>query len=281
MKKFSAPTRAAKVTIVSAFLSIFIVAVTLTVCDSVFTTGIGNAREYQNENIDVTIANLDRWISRAVGNPPLARQVTAAILNRLDNDNLSPGDRIQFQKAGIRMSVEASNMGAVILHNTLSFIADATDDIGENGELMRAILGRVQNEFRNNGGLAAAQDITRLVARDLGPMELFKSGETPRFPEGSFAHSASASDIAQAVLVLSLSKIERSALQDVNEWDDFDLSALNVGLSLCDEGRTVTTDGSAPAEALLLAAYLNLIAENERFEDNVLTSLIRGAFFSA
>jgi hypothetical protein len=273
--------RAEKGTALSAFLSIFIVVLTLTVCDAFFTTGLGSPRDYRAENINLSISNLDSWLYRSIGNPPLARQVTVVILSKLDCPDLGSADRALFQRAGIRMSIEASNLGVALLSNALGLLANAADGAGEDEQLLKDILSKVQRDFNNNGGQAAAQNITRLVASYFAD-EPFADGHTPKFPGDSyFAQSASASEVAQAILLLSLAKLENSDIEDASQWDDFCLQSLNAGLNLCPEGRTVIVEGSPAPEAIVLAAYLNLIAEDERFEDNFLTSLIRGAFFTA
>jgi hypothetical protein len=281
MKKPTMRRRTEKGTILSAFLSAFFVLATLTVCDAFFTEGIGSPREYRVENINVTIGNLDRWIYRTIGNPPLARQVTAAILNRIDYPDLSPAERAVFQRAGIRLAVESANLGVALLSNALSLLVNAADGTDHNEQLLGSILSSIQRDFLANGGQAAAQDITRLLARDLGNMEYFTDGHTPRFPPSSyFAQNATASEVSMAILVLSLAKLEKSDIDDAGAWDDFDLQALGVGLNLCPDSRAVVVDGSPAPQAIMLAAYLNLINENDRFDDNFLTGLIRGAFFS-
>ena len=282
MKKCIEYKQTKKGTLLSAVLSISIVVLSLTVCDQFFTKGFEKSRNYRAENIDLTIHNLDRWLHRSIGNPPLARQLTIVILNKLDSPLLSARDKALFQRAGIKIAVESSNLGVTLLGNALGLLANAVYGTDEDHLLLKSILSGVQRDFASNGGQAAAQTIAWLVLRDMGDVDRFVNGYTPRFTEDShFAATASASEVAQAVLMLSLFKLEKNNIEDVSEWDSFTLRALNVGLDLCSEGRTVVVDGNPAPEALVLAAYLNLIAENDRFEDNLLTSLIRGAFFSA
>jgi len=258
----------------------FILALSFTSCDSFFSSGWGNPRDYQAENINLTVHNLNNWFERAVGNPPLAKAVSDAVRIKLDSLPADHPDRAIFQRFGVRMAVSSSNMGVIILTNALDVLANLADfddmSTEDMEDLLKEILGKIQDDFRNAGGLTAANNVTEIALEDLD-----LSGPIPSFPPDSFVHDATPSEIAQTILVLTLAIVEESNIEDITEWEGFDLHELGMGISLNEDGE-VEVASDAPPKALVLAAYLNLILEDEtnRFEDNFLTGALRDAFAS-
>jgi hypothetical protein len=213
-----------------------------------------------------------------VGNPNLARRVIEAILIILKDPNLNQADRARFQRIGVMIAAEASNLGVILLGNALDTLADVADRIDELGEdeiqeMLKDILGGIQDDFQKSGGSDAATSIANLVIDDI---EI--SDGVPRFPPGTFVHEANPSEVAKTILVLLLATMEESEVVDnIDDWDNFNLEELEIGLKL--EDNKVVLDGPTSEEALVLAAYLNLIFEDVdgKFRDNFLTGLITDA----
>ena len=255
-------------------LIIFILALSFTACDDVFTSGWGSPREYSVGNINLTVNNVDRWFDRSIGNPPLAMRVNEAILIRLADPNLSPEERRIFQIYGIRIAVASSNMGVIILSNALTILTDMADGLSdeEMANLLKDMLGKIQNDFRNAGGGAAAESIVQLIFHDIIP------GTEPTFHPDSFVRDANPSDVAKTIMVLTLAETENRDM-DIDDWDNFELE--EVGLRLNAEGNKVIPIDAHPSDTLLaLAAYLNLVNNEPQFDDNFLLGPIREAFFS-
>ena len=271
-----------RMTTIPAFLAILALAFSLTACDDFFSSGWGNPREYRVENINLTVNNIERWFDRSIGNPPLAARVNEAILLRLE-DYLSPEDRRVFQRYGVRIAVSSSNMGVIILSNALDVLANLADfdDMEDEDieEMLLDILGSIQNDFRNAGGVAAGENIANMIGGDIDTT----AAGVPTFNADSFVHEASPSEVAMAIMVLTLAIVEDSQYADsISDWENFDLEALDVGLDINDEGQVIVTGDDTNPKVLVLAAYLNLIkADSGRFEDNFLTGAIRDAFARA
>jgi len=264
-----------------AFLAISILAVSFTACDDFFSSGWGSPRDYRVSNINLTVNNLERWFERSIGNPPLATRINEAILLRLAELDAGHPDRLVFQRYGVRIAVSSSNMGVIILSNAIDILADLADidtlTDEQIEEKLLDILGSIQGDFRNANGAAAAESIADMIYRDI---TVSPTG-VPIFPEGSFVAEASPSDVAMAILVLTLAVVDDSYYaDDITEWREFDLDALEIGLDLSPDGQIIIVGDPTP-EAVVLAAYLNLIQSDVegRFEDNFLTSSIRDAFF--
>ncbi|MCL2373981.1 MAG: hypothetical protein FWC65_01905 [Treponema sp.] len=276
--------KTAKKTALLAVLAACILFGGLAACDDFFSGGMGEPRHYRAENIDVTVGNVGKWLDRVVGNPALARQVTVAIQKKLSDPGLTSRDRAIFQSYGIKIAVESSNIGVALLSNALAPLADMADRLDdltadEMEQLLKGVFRGVQSDFRRAGGVGAAQAIAGFAKADVDYVRV--NGNTPMFAPGSyFAEEASPSEIAQAILVLTLAKVETSDI-DINEWDSFDLEILDIGLNLNPKGDRIVIDGDPEPEALVLAAYLNLVMEDDRFEDHFFTRFIREAFFNA
>ncbi|MCL2380921.1 MAG: hypothetical protein FWC64_04930 [Treponema sp.] len=253
-----------------------IFALHFTGCDSFFTSSFASARDYDARHINVTVNNLDRWLDRTVGNLELARQVNVAIINRLSDSSLSPQDRAKFQRAGVQIAVESSNLGVILLSNALGAITDMADGLSGDQleERLREILGGIQGEFNASGGSDAAKSISAIVSGDI-----VNDNGVPTFPPGSFAHDTSPSEAAKAIIVLALAEMGAGGI-DAESFNDFDELAA-IGLSLNESGDRIAVDAGASDTAHVLAAYINLIASDTsgNFEDNFLTNAIRDAFF--
>ena len=261
------------------FAFVFILAVTFTACDDFFSSGWGTPRDYQAEHINVTVDSLDRWLDRTVGNPPLARQVNAAILKQLTNPSLSPAERAKFQRAGVRIAVESSNLGISLFTNALGTLADLADridsmDAAQMERLMVDILGGIQSDFKKSGGASAAQDIVTFAKMAID----HSKAAMPQFSSGSyFATEASPSEVAKAILVLTLAGAENTGL-DISKLDGFDLETLDLGIAVAPEGGVMLSGEDADDNAFILAAYLNLVIEENRFSESFFTSFIKDAF---
>ena len=266
-----------KKTALPAILAIFFITISFTACDDFFSSGWGSPRDYRVENINLTVNNVERWFDRSIGNPPLAMRVNEAILLRLDDPNLSPEDRRVFLMYGVRIAVASSNMGVIILSNALGALADLADNYEDMADMLLEILGSIQSDFRNAGGSAAADNIANMVMRNNG-IQTGPNG-APIFSGDSFANDASPSDVAKIIMVLALAEAEYRDL-DMDEYWDFDLYELGLEL---DGNYVVIIDTSEPPSPTLLAlaAYLNLVNTDDRFEDNFLTGAIRDSFFGS
>ena len=269
MKKISFP----------ALLAVLIFALNFTSCDDFFSSGWGTPRDYRVSNINLTVNNLERWFDRSIGNPDLAMRINEAIIIRLRA--LDPNDpaRMVFQRYGIRIAISSSNMGVIILSNALDALTNLADidDLEDDAikDLLLDILGSIQNDFVRAGGVAAAESIAAIA--DIGN---FPQGEAPTFPDNSFVENANPSEVAKAILVLTLAMVEKSdEVDDIADWGEFDLDDLDIGLALSPDGKIIV-DGDPTPEALVLAAYLNLVNNDPRFGDSFLTGAIRDAFFN-
>ena len=258
---------------VPAILVTLIFALTLTACDDFFSSSWGSPREYRAENINVTVNNLDRWLERTVGNPPLARLVSENI-SRQVQDPHHP-HRGRFQSAGVRIALESSGLGVALLGNAMNILSNMADTDDEMDDMLKDVLSGIQGDFRRTDGVGAANTITEIVINDINP------GNVPIFRDNSFAHNpnyATPSDVGQVVLVLTLAVLEERG-KDIDDWDDFDLE--KIGLHEVPNEEKVGVEPGASNTLRALAAYLNLIAGDSRFDDNFLTSAIREAFIGS
>ena len=261
---------------VPVVLVILIIALSFTACDDFFSSGWGSPRDYRVGNINVTANNLDNWLDRTLGNQPLAMRVSEAILIRLNNPPpLSEEHRARFQRAGIRIAVEASGLGTALLNNAFGLLADMADFEGLGYDKLKEILGGIQGSLRGSGS-AAAESIASMVAMDIDT-----SSGVPTFPSSSFVHQANPSEVAKTIMVLTLAETEHERLDiSQGDWEYFCLEAF--GLDLNPEGKVVVAyDNMSPRPTTLaLAAYLNLIAgENFDSRNNFLIEAIRSGFF--
>ncbi|MDR0599366.1 MAG: hypothetical protein LBG84_04700 [Treponema sp.] len=230
-------------------------------CDNFFSDSWGTARSYDPDKITLTDGNLDLWIKNARGNPELAAAITRKIIDEIRNK--SGAEKVKFQEAGMKLAVEASGVGASII----SSAADVINKLENNEDsAIKDILSKIQSDFAS-GGPGAASNIADLVT--------VSSSNTPAVDPG-YAAAASASDIGMATMVLALAVMEKKGINAATV-DDLEINHLTT-IPITYSGGDFTVDSSATKEERALAAYLNLISHDSRFDDNPLTSGIKGAF---
>jgi hypothetical protein len=238
----------------------------VTSCDNFYSTSWGKSREYESSKITLTQDNLKKWKKAAVGNPELSEVLVKKIISDLDGK--SGQEKAAFQSAGIEFAVEQSGLGVKILELAGSDLSDI-----ESEEGVRKLLAKVQNALSSTK--SAAGNIAAIVGKS--KLENDGLGQAPEFPANDpYGNTADPSNVGLAVMVLALAEI-----RDIGNAEN--LSDLSDNLSL-DETATpvqVTTNGSASSNEIALAAYLNLIANNKRFDDNPITKGIRDTFLSS
>ncbi|MDR1862839.1 MAG: hypothetical protein LBQ67_02845 [Treponema sp.] len=251
-------------------LTLLLGALILSSCDEFFSSSWGSPRDYDPSKIKLSASNLDSWLDAAVGNPELADALTEKIKKELNSGALNPADKVKFQTAGVKLAVEASGLGTSILTNASSALSSIDN---EDEGAVKGLLSDVQNSFKSNNGAKAAADIAEMVGGGLSSND----GATPEF-DAAYAAAVTPSDAAQAVLVLALAVVDANFAEvELDEYDDLD-----IGLTV-DEGavKIETDNGGTPSdEAVALAAYLNLIAQDTtgKFENNPVTKAIKEAF---
>ena len=247
----------------------FIIALAFLSCDDFYGSSFGSSREYDWRNIHLTTSNVSDWVQATVGNPPLADAVTLAIDHKLAGD-LSPGDRAIFLRYASRLAMEASGVGTSLLLNATehlgSFVSNANPEDLE--ATIREMLDGLQRDFKANGGPEAAERLARMVNSSIS-----RPTGIPRFDQ-SYISMVGPTDVAEAVIVLVLGELEKNDYFEIDSLDDLD----HLGLELSGNNPPLVkvTEGSNPEPgAIAIAAYLNLIAENqEKFENNPLTKAI-------
>jgi hypothetical protein len=234
----------------------------LSSCDEFYSSSWGTAREYDPAKIDLNVNNLDAWTEAAIGNPELA----AALLQRVKSEipkQTDPKNKAKYQEAGVGLAVEASGIGTSILSNATS----ALDQLDSgNQDVVKDILANIQGDFKKNKGDRAAGDLTEILDVQTG-------NNIPQLnPE--YSSLVTPADAGQAVLVLALATVD-----DIDENTNLNDFETNLeGLKFVN--GQVTVDGSEGPEARALAAYCNLIAndDNGNFDSNPMTRAIKNAF---
>ena len=256
-------------------LSIFI----FVACDSFYSNSWGTARKYDPANIDLNADNVDSWIELAIGNPELAKALTEKIKGMVKNMPDS-AERAKLQAAGVTLAIEASGLGTTLLSNMdkLSDILDEENNNTGDSDAIVQLLDSMQGDFKSAGGSAAANDLAQIV-KPAG-----KDFDTPPEFDQSYAKDANASDVGQAIMMLTLAVLEQEG-KDANVFNDAsDIEGLGIGLEITDDsgerkvGNQSGTDSSDEAKAL--AAYLNLIMSDTtgKYDKNPVTSSIKNAF---
>ncbi|MDR1930412.1 MAG: hypothetical protein LBQ44_07255 [Treponema sp.] len=254
---------------------LLLLALIFTSCDSFFSDSWGQMRDYDPSKIDLNAGNLDSWIESSIGNPKLAAALAEKIKATVKNSADSK-ERAKFQEAGVTLAVEASGIGASILSNAGAALGDI-EDLQE--EAVMDILKKIQDDFKS-GGPQAAASLAEIVSVP-GTLTGNTQGGTPEF-EGNYAGTAKAGDVGQAVLVLALAVFGETG--DVEAEIDKLTESGNpavAGLQIDSvSGRIKIADADPAPEAVALAAYLNLIAEDNtgRFADNPITDALKKAF---
>jgi len=250
----------------TVFLAFLVFILTFTSCDDFFSSSWGTSREYDPSNINVNAGNVDQWIKTAVGNPALAEAITEKIIQELEN--VSGPDKVVLMQAGIKLAVESSGLGILILINA----ADLLGNFDKNDtEALTDILDKIQEGFNSGGGPNAANNLATIACSGI----IIDNDGVPVF-EPEFANSVSPGDVAEAIMVLVLGELSSGSIEDWSELDSYGLSKDGT-----DENPKITVDPDATPGQIALAAYLNLIADsdNSAFNDNPLTQTIREAFF--
>jgi hypothetical protein len=254
-------------------------ALILVSCDSFFSASWGSKRAYDPDNIHLSINNLESWIEHSIGNPELAAAITKKIIEKVTGADPASADTATFQVAGVSLAVEASGIGELMI----STAGDALGDIKDNKDTgIQDILGDIQEEFKS-GGPQAAANLADIVGVSISGKA---DGSSPTFGNTAYASVAKAGDVSQAVLLLALAVLgdEGDIGEKVEQLGESDASGGIAGLKLDDTTGKVQIDTSkgeeASPEAVALAAYLNLIADdtNGKFDSNPITSAIKSAF---
>jgi hypothetical protein len=247
-------------------------------CDQFFSTSWGTARKYDPSKIKLNAKNVDDWVNTAIGNPELAAALTEKIKDELSGvpqGNPSP-DQEKLQEAGVTLAIEASGIGESILSNASGLISKLTEE--NNDDLKNTVtelLNDIQSDFRGHNGSTAAENLAAIVGGSLASGS-YGNGTTPEFT-GLYANKAKPSDVGQAVMVLALSIIEDKGLS-VSSVDLENLDQSSLGITI-NNGKAEIV-GTPDQKTIVLAAYLNLIAEdkNGKFGKNDITSAIKEAF---
>jgi hypothetical protein len=245
-------------------------------CDEFFSETWGSKRSYDPDNIKLTAGNLNTWIFDSIGNPELAAAVTKKIVEKVHSGTLNPQEKLQFQEAGVDLAIEASGIGISIVSNAADTLGNI-DDVKEGA--ITTILTNIQNDF-SSGGPQAAANLAAIVSASLDSNTTGATG-TPRFAASDlYTNNAAPADVAQAILVLALAVTGngdtiRKQIDDFAKGEGNDIAGLTL-----ENGQVKVGSGGASPEAAVLAAYLNLIANDttNRFEDNPITQSIKEAF---
>jgi hypothetical protein len=251
-------------------------------CDEFFSETWGSNRSYDSANIKLTAGNLDTWIFDSIGNPELAAAVTKKIIEKVQSGSLSSQEKLQFQEAGVDLAIESSGIGISIISRAADTLGDLGDDKIEDvkEDAITNILSEIQQDF-SSGGPQAAANLAAIVSESLKDKNP-SSGDIPAFDDTDlYAKNAAPGDVAQAVLVLALALFDdeetiREEIEGFAEGKGEDIA----GLTLDGENGKVKVGENPSPEAVVLAAYLNLIAGDttKRFDDNPITDAIKEAF---
>jgi len=230
-------------------------------CDFFYSGSMGKEREYDIANININARNCEEWLERAVGNPKLAETITQKILQELRSGKLNSLDRDALRGAAVKLAAESSGLNKALINNGLNSLTN----IDESG--VKKLLKDIQSDF-GIAGNKAAKDLA-----DIAGFSILKNGGVPEFDSG-YAKNVSPSDAGQAVIILTMAIIGKDNL------DNIDLDDL-AGYGLDKKDGKMTVGGNSngkEAELTALAAYLNLIAGEDKFKGNPVTSAIQDAF---
>ena len=248
-----------------AILTVFIVLAFLS-CDNFYNNSLGSSREYDWKQINLTTSNIEDWVRATVGNPPLARAVTDALLDKLLNENISPQEMAIYLKFAAKLAIEASNLGAAILINATELLGGiGSDNAGDFSDM----LDNLQDDFNAKGGRRAAELLANLLGKSIDD----QSG-TPRF-DPAYGDKVTASEVSEAMIVLLLG--EMASDDDLNINDPSNLATMGLILVAGDPREVrVIEDRDPSPNAVAIAAYLNLIASDKtgKFESNPFTYAI-------
>ncbi|MDR2433565.1 MAG: hypothetical protein LBD47_03245 [Treponema sp.] len=243
-------------------------------CDDFYSATWGTAREYDASKISVNAGNVDEWVEKAAGNPELADAVTDAIKNELEKGSLNTGDKAKLQDAGVALAIEASGIGETILEKAADTLSNGISSV----EDLSKLLADVQSDFKKNNGAKAASDIADIISGSLAQPSYGKDS-VPKLT-GAYVNAEDPADVGQAVVVLTLALVGKAtdASKDMSAVNLSDFAAYGVYINVNKEAAVMADNPSS--EAVTLAAYLNLIADDTtgKYNNNLLTGTIATAF---
>ncbi|MCL2129433.1 MAG: hypothetical protein FWH35_03665 [Treponema sp.] len=229
-------------------------------CDNFLSKSWGKYRDYDPDNINVTLSNIDDWVRVSVGNTELSKALAEAILRKMASS--SPEEQAEFLNAGIKVSMEASGIGTALLTKGADLLEDM-DNMNE--DQMTELLRKVQADFLTSGGVKVADQLAKMA------LLCIQKGNPPHFNK-AFSRAAQPSTVAEAIMVLSLGIVGED---NIDNWNNLEM----LGLKENAQGYMETINPNPDPKVIALAAYLNLIPDNPSFKDNPLISAIDEAFF--
>ena len=241
-----------------------ILVLTFLSCDDFFSSSLGKPQKYDLSSIEVNAGNVDRWIETARGNPEL----TAALLEKITREleSAEGEEKARLMEAGIKIAVQSSGLGTTIIKQGSSVLEEDFNDVTQ--DTLMDLLNRVIDDFISNGGPEAAENISQIAGMDIAEQH---EGSAPQFGD-DYKNTAEPDDVAEAILVLALGELGPNP--SVEDWNNTE----ELGLDITDGYVTITDPDPSPNQ-VVLAAYLNMLAEGDpRFDDNPLTSVIKDAF---
>jgi hypothetical protein len=254
-------------------------------CDDFFSTSWGAPRAYDSSKIDVNAGNVDQWIAESAGNPELAEALMEKIKADLEGaeQGALTSEQLALQNAGMKLAIEASGLGTSLISNATSALSDLNnlDNLEEDQieETVKNLFKNIQGDFRAHGP-TAADNLAGIAGYSLtDSLDSLANGGTPQFSQ-DYRDAVKPADVGMAVVTLALAIIEDKA-GDVTGVDLKDLSEIDIPISIGADGKVsiTETDKNPEPEIVVLAAYLNLIAEGGGgFESNPITSALRDAF---
>jgi hypothetical protein len=265
-------------------VGIFLLAGTLvfTSCDTFFSSSWGTEREYDPANITINnSADAKKWLAEAAGRPKLAAAVGEKIKQVLSNVNQGHPtlDQIKMIEAGVEAAIEQAELGQILLSNAGGAVGKLmnSNNIGED---FKGLVSDIVTDLKSGSISQAAGNLAGIAGKAMTSAS-FANGETPEF-SNEFKQSASASNVGEAVMVLAIDLFPQSIVDQLKTdpenvvFSDFD--EYNAGLTF-NNGK-VEVDGTAGQKAQVLAAYLNMIADDagDKFDKNPITSALKSQF---
>jgi hypothetical protein len=243
-------------------LVISIITLILASCDDAFSKSWGKSREYDKSKINLTMDNLREWKEKSIGNPALVSTLVGKIIDELDGK--SGAEKAAFQAAGIDLAIEQSNICMLII----DFAGNDISNI-KNESALRDILVSVQDKFSDGGNVAAA-NIATIAGKSV------EAGATPKFADNDpYTAQAGALDVGMAVMTLTL-----AVAPDIKGADNLKDALYGNDTKLNFKDKQVTAGNGASQEEIVLAAYLNLIANDKtgKYSDSPTMGSLKKAF---
>jgi len=232
--------------------------------DEFFSTSLAKPQTYDASKIKVTAGNVDDLIRSARGNPALATAITQKIIDDLTNNRVSASDKPKLVEAGMKLAVQSSGFGSSIVTQAAGALGDF-NNIADGS--VPDILKSISADFNSGSrGPSAADNLSTIAGFEItGKNE----GAAPHFGD-VYANNAKPGDVAEAIMILTLAELG----PDIDDWDNPSKLGLNVS-----GGNVTVTDPHPSSNQIALAAYLNLIADDDnKYSGNPLTSTIKSAF---